>query len=282
MWSWILAITVLVTLMLDASSPAGPARESQTPGRADSEPREGPLSVRGSWSWPVLPPHAVARRYLAPPTPYAAGHRGVDVRTIADAQLLAPDDGVVHFSGVVADRPVLSIDHGGGVLSSFEPVATSLLDGDAVTRGQVIGTVLPGHCVTPCVHLGARVHGQYVNPLLFLGGVPWSVLWPSVPSAASVSSARSVPAAPPGWELTSSDVGEQRSRASRRESSCARVRAGVALLEALSGHMCVDLRGRKTRVAEDLLYGAQVCSPIQKVRGSRVPEGMRAARARTG
>jgi murein DD-endopeptidase MepM/ murein hydrolase activator NlpD len=73
---------------------------------------------------------------------------------------------------------VLSIAHGNGVLSSFEPVSTTLVAGDRVARGQAIGVLLPGHCSSPCLHLGARIDGEYVNPLLFLGGVPWSVLLP--------------------------------------------------------------------------------------------------------
>ena len=109
--------------------------------------------------------------------------KGIDIRAPlvaeAGAQVLAPADGVVHFAGFVVDRPVLSIEHVGGVLSSFEPVQTSLVAGDRVTRGEVIGTLLPGHCGSPCLHLGVRVDGEYVNPLLFLGGVGWSVLYPS-------------------------------------------------------------------------------------------------------
>jgi len=119
---------------------------------------------------------------VAPAGPYGAGHRGIDIRppsgAAAGAQVLAPADGVVHFAGFVVDRPVLSIEHAGGVLSSFEPVQTTLVAGDRVTRGQVIGTLLPGHCASPCLHLGVRVDGSYVNPLLFLGGVGWSVLYP--------------------------------------------------------------------------------------------------------
>jgi len=137
----------------------------------------------GAWSWPVSGAHALARPYVAPAGPYGAGHRGIDIRAPlgaeADAQVLAPADGVVHFAGFVVDRPVLSIEHAGGVLSSFEPVQTSLVAGERVTRGEVIGTLLPGHCVSPCLHLGVRVDGEYVNPLLFLGGVGWSVLYPS-------------------------------------------------------------------------------------------------------
>jgi murein DD-endopeptidase MepM/ murein hydrolase activator NlpD len=132
-----------------------------------------------SWTWPVAPPHPIARPYLAPPTPYGAGHRGVDIRAPAGAPVLAPADGVVHFVGVVVDRPVLSIAHAGGVLSSFEPVTSPLHAGDVVQRGEVVGVLLPGHCAEPCLHLGARVDGEYVNPLVFLGGVPHAVLYPT-------------------------------------------------------------------------------------------------------
>jgi murein DD-endopeptidase MepM/ murein hydrolase activator NlpD len=58
-------------------------------------------------------------------------------------------------------------------------VTTTLVEGDAVTRGDVIGTVLPGHCATVCVHLGVRVDGQYVSPLRFLGGIPRAILLPT-------------------------------------------------------------------------------------------------------
>ena len=92
---------------------------------------------------------------------------------------MAPADGVVHFAGVVVDRPVLSLDHTGGVLSSYEPVTTHLLTGDTVHRGEVIGVVLPGHCAKTCLHLGVRIDGQYVSPLTFLGGIPRSVLLPT-------------------------------------------------------------------------------------------------------
>lgn len=131
------------------------------------------------WAWPVAAPHPIARPYLAPATPYAAGHRGIDIRSAPDAEVRAPADGVVHFAGVVVDRPVLSIDHGGGVLSSYEPVETVLRKGDAVRRGQVIGTLRAGHCASgACLHFGVRLDGEYVSPLLFLGGQPRAVLLP--------------------------------------------------------------------------------------------------------
>jgi murein DD-endopeptidase MepM/ murein hydrolase activator NlpD len=131
------------------------------------------------WQWPVDPPRVVSRAYLAPATPYGAGHRGIDIET-ESTRVYAPADGVVHFAGYVVDRPVLSIAHPGGILSSFEPVTTTLIAGDPVHRGQLVGTIADGHCtVITCLHFGVRVGGEYVSPLLFLGGVPRSVLVPT-------------------------------------------------------------------------------------------------------
>ncbi len=137
-----------------------------------------PRVTAAHWSWPVGPAHALARPFVAPATEYGAGHRGIDIRAPSGSAVRAPADGVVHFAGFVVDRPVLSISHAGGVLSSFEPVVASVAAGDHVRRGQVIGVLLAGHCSSACLHLGARVSGQYVNPLLFLGEVPRAVLLP--------------------------------------------------------------------------------------------------------
>ena len=137
-----------------------------------------PRATDARWAWPIASPHPIARPYVAPDTPYGRGHRGVDIRAPAGSEVRAPADGVVHFAGFVVDRPVLSLEHAGGVLSSFEPVDAVVAEGEHVRRGQVIGTLLAGHCANPCLHLGARVQGEYVNPLLFLGGVPRAVLLP--------------------------------------------------------------------------------------------------------
>lgn len=136
------------------------------------------LLLAPPWAWPVDPPPAIVRPYIAPKTPYAAGHRGVDLAA-PTGTVYAPADGVVHFAGTVVDRPVLSIEHAGGLLTSYEPVATTLVAGDAVERGQVVGAVLPGHCASPCLHFGVRVHGEYASPLGWLGGVEPAVLLPT-------------------------------------------------------------------------------------------------------
>ncbi|NEM91571.1 M23 family metallopeptidase [Galbitalea soli] len=129
------------------------------------------------WAWPTEGRRIILKPFLAPPSPYAAGHRGVDLAA-GGTTVRAPADGVVHFAGMVAGRPVLSIEQAGGVLASLEPVRTALRRGDRVRRGEVVGVLLPGHCAALCLHLGARRNGQYLSPLLFLGGLVRPVLLP--------------------------------------------------------------------------------------------------------
>jgi murein DD-endopeptidase MepM/ murein hydrolase activator NlpD len=132
------------------------------------------------WRWPVPPPIRVVAPFRAPPTPYTAGHRGIDIAATSAAPVVAPAPGVVSFSGMVAGRPVVAIDHGDGVVSAIEPVSGLVVAGVPVAAGDAIGTVSTGgHCASGCVHFGVRVDGEYVSPYLFLGGLPRAVLLPS-------------------------------------------------------------------------------------------------------
>ena len=131
------------------------------------------------WSWPVSSPIVVVAPFRAPPTPYAAGHRGIDLAVAPGAAVTAAAAGTVSFAGAVAGRGVVAIDHGGGVVSAIEPVAATVGEGAAVAAGEVIGTVSSGgHCSAGCVHFGVRIDGEYVSPFLFLGGLPRAVLLP--------------------------------------------------------------------------------------------------------
>ena len=113
----------------------------------------------------LLPPGPVIRSFEPPPGPYAPGHRGVDVAAVPGDFVKAPTEGVVTFVGRVNDRPIVSITHDEQIVS-LEPVQGSVVLGDVVRAGDVIGIVgTGGHCSLRCVHIGIRVRGIYVDPL---------------------------------------------------------------------------------------------------------------------
>ncbi|KQR25094.1 murein hydrolase activator EnvC family protein [Microbacterium sp. Leaf151] len=134
-----------------------------------------PLADLG-WVWPVE--HVqVVRPYEAPAHAYGPGHRGLDLSS--GEVVRSPADGHVAFAGEVAGRPVVTIDHGGGLVTTLEPVASDLAVGDAVARGAPVGRLTAGgHTAPRTLHFGVRLDGEYVNPLRLLGGVPRAVLLP--------------------------------------------------------------------------------------------------------
>ncbi|UUK64903.1 M23 family metallopeptidase [Clavibacter sepedonicus] len=129
------------------------------------------------------PPHTVTRPFQAPTTTYGPGHRGIDIAVDPGAEVRAPADGTVSFAGVVVDRPVVSIRHADGLVSSVEPVVPLVAAGDSVVAGQVIGTLAesPRHERDGGLHLGARLHGEYVDPALLLAALQHAVLLPLDP-----------------------------------------------------------------------------------------------------
>lgn len=134
-----------------------------------------PLAALG-WAWPVAQVQIV-RRFEAPAHAYGPGHRGLDLAS--DGVVRSPADGRIAFAGAVAGRPVVTIDHGGGVVTTLEPVVADLDVGDLVARAAPVGRLGEGgHTPPGVVHFGVRLNGEYVNPLRLLGGVPRAVLLP--------------------------------------------------------------------------------------------------------
>ncbi|MBE1514176.1 M23 family metallopeptidase [Nesterenkonia halotolerans] len=168
-------LLLALALATSSAAPIPASGEDSPPAPSSRIDQQTP----GPWRSPVSA--AELRPFAAPPSPWGAGHRGVDLGPLsAGATIRAPADGQVSFAGVVVDRPVLSIEHGSGYLSSFEPVEGSLEVGDAVSTGDPVGTLAPskGHCTAPCLHWGVRLHGDYINPLLLTGDLEPSVLLP--------------------------------------------------------------------------------------------------------
>ncbi|WP_082046446.1 M23 family metallopeptidase [Arthrobacter sp. L77] len=189
----LLAVLLGVLPGADVPPPASAAASSAAPASTSGVGEgTGPAPFVPEWSWPLEPVPDVLRPFERPPQTWERGHRGVDLSAGAGGPVpvVSPADGVVSFAGTVVDRGVLSIDHGGGRISSFEPVSTELSRGVRVARGQVVATLdarsAPGpargpgrvHCRQPCLHWGVREDGEYVDPLSFVTDRRPSVLLP--------------------------------------------------------------------------------------------------------
>ena len=108
------------------------------------------------------------RGFTLGPLSWSPGHRGVDLAARAGAVVRAPADGVIFYVGVLAGRPVLSIDQGGGLVSSFEPAISRVPRGTRVHQGEAVAVLAPGvtHCApSTCLHWGVRSAGRYIDPL---------------------------------------------------------------------------------------------------------------------
>lgn len=123
----------------------------------------------GRFVWPLDPRPAVSRQFDPPEQNWLPGHRGVDLDAHVGQTVVAAGDGVVAFAGVVAGKPVVSVDHEGGLRTTYEPVEASVAAGRRVTRGDPIGTVVAGHegCASSaCLHWGLRRgRDDYLDPL---------------------------------------------------------------------------------------------------------------------
>jgi murein DD-endopeptidase MepM/ murein hydrolase activator NlpD len=201
----LIALSVLSALPASAAAPGAPAGSALAPGAppgsaavpgAPPEAATFPGTPPGSaarlgapsgsatpsasgWQWPVDGPRRVTSPYRAPAHRFGPGHRGIDIDPSAGGVVRAPAAGVVAFRGVVVDRPILTIEHPGGYVTTFEPLESMLSAGDSVNAGDVVGTVSSGgHVSVGQLHLGVRLNGEYINPLLLWGPVPRAVLLP--------------------------------------------------------------------------------------------------------
>lgn len=130
--------------------------------------------VRSGFRWPLDGVPRVVRRFDPPPEPWQRGHRGVDLAAPSGATVRAAGPGVVLFAGMVAGRPVVSVSHGDGLRTTYEPVRPAVVADEVVSAGTPLGVLLPGHsgCAyggSACLHWGLRRGSEYLDPLLLLG-----------------------------------------------------------------------------------------------------------------
>jgi murein DD-endopeptidase MepM/ murein hydrolase activator NlpD len=153
----------------DGATPAAAA----VPASDLAPPRlDGPgAAPRGEFGWPLAGFPTVLRRFDAPDHPYGPGHRGVDLGGWGGQSVLAAGDGVLAFTGMVAGRPVISVDHPSGLRTTYEPVVATVSAGQRVARGDIIGRLQAGHpgcSAAACLHWGVRRGQEYLDPLRLL------------------------------------------------------------------------------------------------------------------
>ncbi len=165
------AVVVLVALV--ASLLLGTALGAAAVVRPDTVEQ-----VPGAGTWPLSPTPTVVTGFDPPDLRWAAGHRGVDLAGRPGQPVLAALPGIISFSGSIAGRGVVVVDHG-ATRTTYEPVVAGAPVGTPVTRGQAIGTLaaIGSHCFPiACLHWGWRRGDIYLNPLALVGPRPVRLL----------------------------------------------------------------------------------------------------------
>ncbi|WP_445396511.1 peptidoglycan DD-metalloendopeptidase family protein [Streptomyces sp. LE64] len=160
----------------DAPGSAGPTHDGRAAGSGDG-PAGSPAAAGVpvvAVAWALAPRPRVVRGWEPPPTPYAAGHRGVDLSAAAGAAVRAVAPGRVVHAGPVAGRGVVVVELSGTgtppLRLTHEPVRPEVRRGDRVAPGDVLGRLEPtgSHCPDPCLHWGLRRERSYLDPLSIL------------------------------------------------------------------------------------------------------------------
>ncbi|NLU69740.1 M23 family metallopeptidase [Streptomyces sp. HNM0574] len=148
-----------------------------TPTRASPVDHEPPALV--TRTWPVHEPHStrpprIIRPWDPPPTPWAAGHRGVDLEADPGQAVRAAAPGRITFAGTVAGTGSVTVEHPSSgkppLRTTYTPVRPKARKGTTVRSGQTVATLAddPTHCGTPCLHWGLLRGKRYLNPLSLL------------------------------------------------------------------------------------------------------------------
>jgi murein DD-endopeptidase MepM/ murein hydrolase activator NlpD len=156
----LVVVAVVLVALVSLARPAGAAGSPVDP---------VPVGV-----WPLEPTPRVVRAFDPPDSTWGAGHRGVDLAGTVGQTVSAALPGRVAFASPLAGRGVVVVDHG-STRTTYEPVSPGVHVGDAVARGQPIGTleVAGSHCFPlACLHWGWRRGDSYLDPLLLVGGGP--------------------------------------------------------------------------------------------------------------
>ena len=114
------------------------------------------------WQPPV--DAAVADPFREPLCTWCPGNRGIEYATHAGDVVTAVASGRVTFSGTVAGRVYVVVQHADGKRATYGNLADRLsLRGDVIAAGAVIGHA------SDAFHFGLRDGERYVDPAPFIG-----------------------------------------------------------------------------------------------------------------
>ncbi len=137
------------------------------------------LDHTDQWRWPVEGPNGpsspfVLRAFDPPQQPWSPAHRGVDLAAAPFDLVRAAGAGTVVFAGPLAGRGVISVDHAGGLRTTYEPVDPTVRVGEPVAAGSILGILeaLTTHCGQTCLHWGLRRGDDYLDPLSLIDRSP--------------------------------------------------------------------------------------------------------------
>jgi murein DD-endopeptidase MepM/ murein hydrolase activator NlpD len=106
--------------------------------------------------------------YRPPSTPYGPGNRGIEYSTQPGVEVRASGSGVVAFAGIIAHEHYVSIDHEGGIRTTYSYLASiEVAAGQRVAQGDVVGTA-----GVRLLHFGARRFGRYIDPASLFDSAP--------------------------------------------------------------------------------------------------------------
>jgi len=106
----------------------------------------------------------VADPFREPSNQYGPGNRGIEYDTEPGVAVGAALSGTVVFAGPVAGSTWVTVDHGGGLRTSYGPLAgLRIRAGEFVERGQTLAVT------GSALHFSARIDGVYVDPAGLLG-----------------------------------------------------------------------------------------------------------------
>jgi len=117
---------------------------------------------------PLIPPvdAAIARGFHLPKGQFGPGNRGLDYAVVAGTPVRAAGAGTVTFAGPVAGTVAITLDHGGGLETTYTGISEMY-----VVRGETIGQAHWLGETDDRFHFGVKQDDIYVDPQDYLGPI---------------------------------------------------------------------------------------------------------------